>query len=242
MRSRLGRVLVVVLAEGGLAAIPGAPAPAGSAVQDTCVGLPATIVDLNEGARVVGTDGDDVILVGAAASVHAGNGDDEICGTGRIYGEGGDDAITLRVPHQLGDVDPLFTKAFGGSGHDDIVAGQHVDYLYGGPGDDYLAGARNNDVLVGGSALDYVLGGDGDDRLWGGRGPDLLAGHRGQDKLFGSEADDYLYGGDGADIARGEAGNDEIDGQKGVDRARGGSGQDWCRSETIISCELDGPL
>jgi Ca2+-binding RTX toxin-like protein len=233
----------VVLAAGGLVAIPGTPAPAGSAAeQATCVGLPATIVDLREGARVVGTDGRDVIVVGAAASVHAGKGSDDVCGTGKIYGEGGSDFIQLRVPHQLGDVDPLFTQAFAGGGSDEIVAGQYVDHLYGGPGEDYLTGADNDDVLVGGPGEDSLRGAHGHDRLWGGPGPDLLEGEQGRDRLSGAENDDDLYGGDGADISRGEAGNDAIDGERGVDRTRGGSGQeDWCHSETIFSCELVGP-
>jgi hypothetical protein len=238
VRSRLGRGLVVVLAVGGLVALPATPAPAGKAVeQDECFFLDATIVDLREGAIVEGTKGDDVIVVGAAASVHAGDGRDYICGTGKIYGEGDGDLIWMDVSDQLGGADPLFTEAFGGPGGDIIQGSKHIDFLSGGRGGDSLYGGRGNDVLAGGPSGDYLYGRSGKDDMLGGTGPDVLIGGKDRDHADGFSGNDVIFGGLGNDDSRGLTGNDLIVGGRGADVALGGRGWDECASETMRNCE-----
>jgi Ca2+-binding RTX toxin-like protein len=207
--------------------IPAAPAPAGTdAAQAECFLEQATIVDLREGAIVQGTDGHDVIVVGAAASVHGGKGMDFICGFGKLYGGRGLDAIHLRA--QFHGVEPLFTEAFGGPGPDGLHGGQHIDLLHGGRGADVMSGSRNNDILDGGPMRDLITAHGGNDSISGGGGNDFIRGGRGADVLFG---------GLGADDSRGDAGNDRLEGGAGVDLARGGTGWDECSSETMFNCE-----
>jgi hypothetical protein len=78
---------------------------------------------------------------------------------------------------------------FGGAGDDDIKIAPNIPpipvELYGGAGDDKLAGGPGNDIIV---------GGEGDDLLWGGDGNDLLIGGTGTDKLMGGKGDDVLVG------------------------------------------------
>lgn len=67
----------------------------------------------------------------------------------------------------------------GGGGNDRIVTGTNKDTLSGGAG---------NDDLTGGAADDTLDGGTGDDRLDGGEGGDQLTGAAGRDTLLGDGA------------------------------------------------------
>ena len=237
VRGRLGRGLVVLLAAGGLVAIPGTSARRFCRRAVACLGVAATIVDLREGAVVEGTDGRDVILVGAAASVHGGKGDDIICGTGKIYGGDGSDASAC-VTFLRWATSIRWSTNRSEAPADYIRGSKHVDYLTGGPGRDSLAGEGDADVLVGGADQDYLAGGGGDDRLWGGDSMDDFQGGQGQDTLVGGHGYDRMLGGLGDDRMRGEFSNDRLFGGPGVDQARGGPGDlDRCHSETMYSCE-----
>lgn len=103
-----------------------------------------------EGRRVSGTPGDDV-LVGTA-------GDDVIdCSSGNDRADGrGDDDVSDR-----------------GSGNDVVIGGDGDDTLRGASSDDRLEGGEGQDLLDGGGGNDRLEGGPGDDRLRPGSGPGL---------------------------------------------------------------------
>ena len=76
----------------------------------------------------------------------------------------------------------------GGAG-DDVVSLANLRIparVYGGDGNDRLAGTRADDILIGGA---------GDDRIGGGGGRDLLVGGAGADRIAGGGGDDILVAG-----------------------------------------------
>jgi Ca2+-binding RTX toxin-like protein len=90
--------------------------------------------------------------------------------------------------------------------------------VYGGAGNDTIAGSDGADVLFGGA---------GDDLLTGGINPDALYGEDGNDTLFAGEYFDFLYGGRGNDFLQssGDFFNEQpYDGF--ADRLVGNSGKD----------------
>ncbi len=93
--------LVLATAFGGLPVVLATTGGAASAAPSTCRGLPATIVGGDRRGRLVGTEGDDVIVTDGASSVRALGGDDVICTTGfggTLYLEAGpgDDIVDRR--------------------------------------------------------------------------------------------------------------------------------------------------
>lgn len=120
--------------------------------------------------------------------------------------------------------------------------------IFGGPGDDVLAGSPYNDELDGdyesrtgeGSGSDQVHGGDGDDivsadRLDTAANQNLLTGRPGNDELDASNGtnsvntgpgDDEFSGGDGRDVVDGAEDQDDLYGGSGPDLLRGGAGND----------------
>lgn len=93
----------------------------------------------------------------------------------------------------------VIENVFGGDGNDSI-AGNAADNIFGsGRGNDVLFGGLGNDTLVGGAGNDNVIGSEGNDYLLGGLGVDLLTGENGNDTLHGDFDADILTGGAGAD-------------------------------------------
>lgn len=187
-----GGVLQVVAAPGEsnnvevLARVPpGSSAPADYAVRDSPAGTTA-----GPGCRPDPWSfmGEDVVCSAAGvqrAAIRLGDGDDSAFPAFgnipiAIYGEGGNDRITLYAsPGHLGE---------GGEGNDELSGG---DDLRGGPGNDLITGSRLLD------------GGDGNDSLRktnsrvGGR----LAGAAGDDTLdAGDSQRDELQCGAGRDV------------------------------------------
>ena len=127
-----------------------------------------------------------------------------------------DQAVAIPGPEQLEFIDatsaervvfrgdlnwPRRRTLFGTDGDDGLAilmgSDTTIDHIYGGGGDDILAGYARDD---------YLEGNDGDDRLRGGSGQDVLHGNDGDDRLYGNELDnvdddavDWLYGGAGYD-------------------------------------------
>jgi Ca2+-binding RTX toxin-like protein len=216
-------------------------------------------------AKIVGSEGDDVIHGTPGRDViWGGGGDDEIfgslgndliCGgTGAdlIHGGRGNDLIDGgagdgdRAIGDLGD-----DKVLGGAGDDDEVAGSlGIDTLSGGPGDfDLVHGDYGYDRMDGGSgkgdiasfATDVGAGRDGGVKV-------SLAKHRargdGHDRLFrfesleGSAFDDVLVGNGQANVIDGGPGDDVLRGGGGRDELRGGQGSDGCQGAKgrTLSC------
>jgi Ca2+-binding RTX toxin-like protein len=143
-------------------------------------------------------------------------------------------------------------KIYGFGNNDNITVQSNVAYsveIYGGEGNDYIAGGTQSDLLDGGAGNDRILGGNGDDTLLGGDGNDTLNGGNGNDVLLadayadefgdiqegdvggndtlsGDNGDDTVDGGVGNDKVNGGNGNDMLFGQDGNDRMDGGSGDD----------------
>lgn len=150
--------------------------PASSvAAPPTCFGEPATIV--GEGV-LRGTPGPDVIVATSSATeVHAGPGNDRICGSPLAYGGDGNDRILLGRSVS-GDIElmgqrgadlivvtaPLFAFLYGGAGPDVLKARGGEQWLLGGPGSDRMSGGAGPDQLLGGGGQDRAYGGDGVDR------------------------------------------------------------------------------
>lgn len=129
-----------------------------------------------------------LVLPDNAASLWAGNGDDQVYG-GRyadvLHGGGGNDTLA-------GDLD---TTDAGGN-----------DTIYGESGDDVLRGGGGNDSLYGGNGLDLVNGDAGDDSIYleGDEALDLLPSaaldHLGSNVIVQSGAAyARVWGGSGAD-------------------------------------------
>jgi Ca2+-binding RTX toxin-like protein len=118
---------------------------------------------------------------------------------------------------------------FGLNLKDWLFGGPGDDFLFGGNGKDVLIGGRGNDLLIGGNGKDVLFGGQGDDQLYGGNGKDLLIGGEGDDELDGGRGNDLLIGGDGVDVLRGGAGNDVLIGGSPVELLRVGGPEalDW---------------
>ncbi len=99
-----------------------------------------------------------------------------------IYGRGGDDTIA---------VDPNSTKShflFGGSGNDFIAGGQALDWLDGGSGNDVLIASGGNDRMLGGSGNDEFILATRDDTD-GGDGRVLMLLGGGDDQIIVSPVD-----------------------------------------------------
>lgn len=121
------------------------------------------------------------------------------------------------------------------------TAASDSDTIFGGPGDDWLAGGADSDVVHGDEGDDLIYGDDviplpmgamaGNDQLFGGEGADELYGNDGDDELYGGPGNDMLFGDDpgsgvGNDRLFGEGGVDELHGLDGDDYLDGGAGND----------------
>ena len=207
-------------------------------------------------AKIVGTDGDDVIkgtpardvIWGGAGddTIYGSLGNDLICGgpgSDLIHGGRGNDEVDGgagdgdRVIGDLGD-----DKVVGGAGARDEVAGDlGIDIVSGGPGDeDLVHGDYGYDRMSGGagkgdiaSFATAVAGGKGTG-VWA-----SLRAHRargdGHDKLFGFESlegsafRDTLIGSKQGNVIDGGPGDDHIIGGGGPDTLIGGQGSDGCK-------------
>ena len=114
----------------------------------------------------------------------------------QIFGQAGDDTITLdesngALPHAF---------LFGGSGNDMLTGGSGADQLFGQSGNDVLNGKGGTDLLFGGAGNDVLTGGDGDDQVFGESGNDRMIWNPGDDT-------DLFEGGDGIDTAEVNGGN-----------------------------------
>ncbi|MBR0650579.1 hypothetical protein GXW78_12965 [Roseomonas terrae] len=145
--------------------------------------------------------------------------------------------LLIRVAVPAGDatevLDPSdfatgFGALFGGDG-DDVMAGRGAtdDLFRGEAGDDSLSGGDGVDWLEGGTGDDTLSGGDLADVLIGGAGSDTLDGGDGWDTLFA--ADPYAPETEAADdrnLLAGGAGPDALFGGIGLDTLLGGDGDD----------------
>lgn len=114
------------------------------------------------GQEVVGTAGNDTMIVSSAAGVG-----------GVVAGEMGNDIIVAGDGDDVLRGDRNSRSSGGKMGGDDLI--------YGGKGNDRLGGKGGNDQLFGQDGDDQIWGDDGDDFLWGGKGNDVVTGGKGGD-------------------------------------------------------------
>ena len=259
-RRAWGIAAALLLAFAVSAAIAGA-APKGEEEVHRCHGRKA---------KIVGTDGNDVIQGTPERDVIWGGKGDDL-----IYGSLGNDLIC------------------GGSGADQIHGGRGNDEVDGGAGagdqvngdlgdDKILGGAGGNDEVAGDLGIDVVNGGPGAedlvhgdygyDRMSGGAGPRDIASfataraggkgsgvwvslrkHKafgdGHDKLFGFESlegsafRDTLIGSPQANAIAGGPGDDHLVSGGGRDTLDGGQGKDGCEGAKgrTLSCGKEAP-
>jgi Ca2+-binding RTX toxin-like protein len=114
----------------------------------------------------------------------------------QVFGQGGDDTISLDESNG-----PLpAAQLFGGAGNDVLTGGSGNDQLFGGAGNDTLFGKGGDDLLFGGAGNDTLIGGTGSDQMFGEAGNDRMIWNPG-------EGSDLMEGGDGNDTAEVNGGN-----------------------------------
>jgi Ca2+-binding RTX toxin-like protein len=157
-----------------------------------------SVFDDNIGHTIVTSrDAAGNILVNGGAVAVAG-GRPTVANTGiiQVFGQGGNDTISL---DETNGALPA-AQLFGGAGNDTLIGGSGNDQLFGGAGNDTLEGKGGNDLLFGGDGNDTLIGGTGDDQMFGGAGNDRMIWNPG-------EGTDLMEGGDGTDTAEVNGGN-----------------------------------
>ena len=140
-----------------------------------------------------------ILINGGAVTVTGGPATVANTALIQVFGQGGNDTITL----------------------DESNGALPAAQLFGGAGNDVLTGGSGNDQLFGGAGNDTLLGKGGDDLLFGGAGNDTLIGGTGSDQMFGEAGNDRMIWnpGEGSDLMEGGDGNDtaEVNGGNGAE-------------------------
>ena len=137
-----------------------------------------------------------ILVNGGAVPVQGGTATVANTAQIQVFGQGGNDTITLDEANGALPAALLF----GGAGNDMLTGGSGADQLFGGAGNDNLLGKGGNDLLFGGAGNDTLIGGDGDDQVFGEAGNDRMIWNPGDDS-------DLFEGGDGVDTAEVNGGN-----------------------------------
>src|SRR6478752_9590549 len=170
----------------------------------------AITASFSPGARVVSVFGDSasnnirasrdaagrILINGGAVSILGGDATVANTDLIQLFGQGGDDTIT--VDEANGPMPA--TQLFGGTGNDILTGGSGNDLLFGQSGNDTLLGKGGNDQLFGGSGNDTLTGGSGDDQVFGEAGNDRMVWNPG-------DGTDLFEGGDDTDTAEVNGGN-----------------------------------
>ena len=132
-----------------------------------------------------------ILINGGAVSVAGGSPTVANTTLIQVFGQGGNDVITLN------ETNGALPRAnlFGSSGHDTLTGGSGGDQLFGQAGNDTLLGHGGFDFLFGGSENDTLTGGDADDQVFGESGDDQMVWNPGDDT-------DLNEGGAGVDTVR----------------------------------------
>jgi Ca2+-binding RTX toxin-like protein len=137
-----------------------------------------------------------ILVNGGAVAVTGGTPTVANTATIQVFGQGGNDTITLNEANGALPAALLF----GGAGNDVLTGGSGGDQLFGQTGNDILLGKGGNDLLFGGDDNDVLTGGDGDDQSFGESGDDRMVWNPGDDT-------DLNEGGAGTDTVEVNGGN-----------------------------------
>src|SRR6476646_1443957 len=173
----------------------------------------AITASFSPGARVVSVFGDSasnnirasrdaagrILINGGAVSILGGDATVANTDLIQLFGQGGDDTITV----------------------DEVNGPMPAAQIFGGAGNDTLTGGSANDLLFGQLGNDTLLGKGGNDLLFGGAGNDTLTEGTGNDSACGEAGDDRMIWnpGEGTDINEGGTGTDtvEVNGGNGAE-------------------------
>lgn len=195
-------------------------------------GLGGNFANGNKGNdTLVGTSGVDTLLGGQGSDVLDGAGgtdfingnlgDDRVSGSGLLFGEGGNDTLTVGAFQA--------STVRGGEGNDQIIvrvavsgttAFSPVVMSFGDEGDDFIDSDNpSTETMSGGVGNDVIFsfGNDTGDLLDGGDGNDRLQARGGANTLLGGAGNDSMEGGIGAETFDGGAGFDTLAGGFGAD-------------------------
>src|SRR5689334_11029706 len=139
-----------------------------------------------------------ILINGGAVSVLGGTPTVANTSLVQIFGQAGNDVITL---NEANGALPA-AQIFGGNGNDVITGGSGNDMLFGQSGNDVLLGKGGNDLLFGGDGNDTLTGGDGNDRVFGEAGDDVMVWNPGDGSALnegGSGNDTVVVNGGAAD-------------------------------------------
>ena len=118
-----------------------------------------------------------ILVNGGAVTVTGGTPTVANTALVRVFGQGGQDVITL---NQANGALPA-AHLFGGADNDTLTGGAGGDQLFGQAGNDTLLGVGGFDLLFGGSENDTITGGDADDQAFGQSGNDRMIWNPGDD-------------------------------------------------------------
>jgi hypothetical protein len=182
------RLLVGVAVAAGVAGAAAVPASA-AVTATSSSGVLMVLGDGLDNSITIGRDAAGRILVnGGAVAVQGGTPSVANTTLIRVFGQDGNDAITLN-------------QANGALPAANLFAGAGNDTLSGGSGGDQLFGQSGNDTLLGRGGTDLLFGGDDNDTLTGGGGDDQVFGQSGSDRMVWNPGDDadLNEGGDSVD-------------------------------------------
>jgi Ca2+-binding RTX toxin-like protein len=140
--------------------------------------------------------GGDILVNGGAVSITGGTPTVANTALMQVFGQGGNDTITLN------EANGALPRAnlFGGTENDTLIGGSAADMLFGQAG---------NDTLLGKGGADFLFGGVGNDTLTGGDANDSVFGESDDDRIIWNPGDDtdLNEGGSGIDTIEVNGGN-----------------------------------
>jgi Ca2+-binding RTX toxin-like protein len=137
-----------------------------------------------------------LLVNGGAVTVTGGSATVANTSLIQVFGQGGNDTVTLSETN--GAVPRA--NLFGGAGNDVLTGGSGGDMLFGQAGNDTALGKGGNDFVFGGTDNDTLTGGDADDQVHGESGNDRMIWNPGDDT-------DLNEGGAGTDTVEVNGGN-----------------------------------
>ncbi|MES2826007.1 MAG: M10 family metallopeptidase C-terminal domain-containing protein, partial [Pseudomonadota bacterium] len=179
--------------------------------------------------NAISGDKDDVIIGNSTSNeLKGGKGDDFIYGNGENYKT---DNWKFSDAHKNAYTATVDTEYTPGHTND-------KDTIYGGEGNDYIAGESGDDTLYGDEDHDFIFGGMGDDKIEGGEGSDHLYGGDGTFAVV--DGVDILNGGDGNDILEGGTGIDKyiFSGNFGRDMIKDNDGKIYFGADETTGVQL----
>src|SRR3979411_2422213 len=137
-----------------------------------------------------------LLVNGGAVSIDGGQATVANTALIQVFGQGGNDVISL---DETNGALPA-AELFGGAGNDVLTGGSGADQLFGGAGNDTLFGKGGKDLLFGGARSDVLTGGACDEQVFGQAGNDRMIWNPG-------DGNDLFEGGDGIDTVEVNGGN-----------------------------------